>query len=446
YWSADRFSFNQDTTFRYSNFNAALRWRHRFHGGMTMTSSVGADRFSNQLEDFPNYSEAYRLNTSINQAFARLKFEKPSESHTTSFGAEVIGYDLQGGHMTPFDGSSLVIEKELAPEKALQPSVYASDIWNISRKFSLDYGLRVSSFFSEGMDSPYIGPELRLSGKYSFNPNFSFKAGANSLRQYIHLVSNTTTISPMDTWKLCDENIRPVDGWQGAGGLYWTVFDGKVDLSLESYWKQMWNYLDYKSGASLVMNDHLADDLVRTKGKAYGIEFMARKSIGKLNGWMSYTYSRTFLKEMEYRGITTINQGNWYRASYDMPHDFKLVGNYAFTARYSISANLDYSTGRPVTVPTGYYYYGGGYRLAFSERNCYRIPDYFRLDLAFNVDPGHYLKQFTHMSLTVGCYNVTGRKNVYSVFYTTDEGRNLKGYKVSVFASQIPYLNLNILF
>ena len=99
-----------------------------------------------------------------------------------------------------------------------------------------------------------------------------------------------------------------------------------------------------------------------------------------------------------------------------------------------------------VTVPTGYYYSGGGYRLAFSERNSYRIPDYFRLDLALNVDPGHYLKQLTHMSVTVGCYNVTGRKNVYSVFYTTSGGRNIQGYKVSVFATQVPYINLNLLF
>lgn len=446
YWSTDRFSFNQDTTFRYTNLNAALRWRHKFDGGTTMTASVGVDKYGNQLEDYPNYSEAYRLTTSINQAFARLKFDKTTEHHSPVYGLEVIGYGLQGGHMTPYDETSLVLDRSLETEYALQPSVYAGDVWRLDDKLSIDYGLRVSSFFMQGMDKPYLGPEIRLSGKYSFTPNLSVKAGANSLRQYIHLVSNTTTISPMDTWKLCDPDIKPVDGWQGAGGLYWTVFDGKVDLSVESYWKQMWNYLDYKSGAILAMNENLAEDLVRTRGKAYGVEFMAKKTIGKLNGWMSYTYSRTFLQEMEDRGVNTINRGDWYSAAYDMPHDFKLVGNYAFTARYSISANLDYSTGRPVTVPTGYYFYGGGYRLAYSERNRYRIPDYFRLDLAFNIDPGHYLKSLTHMSFTLGCYNVTGRKNVYSVFYSTDAGRNLKGYKVSVFATQIPYVNLNILF
>ncbi|MBO6220664.1 MAG: TonB-dependent receptor, partial [Bacteroidales bacterium] len=272
------------------------------------------------------------------------------------------------------------------------------------------------------------------------------KAGFNSMRQYIHLISNTTAISPMDTWKLCDADIRPVDGWQGAGGMYWTVFDGKMDLSLEGYWKNTWNVLDYKSGATLTMNDRLADDLVRTRGKAYGVEFMAKKTVGKLSGWASYSYSRTFLQEMEDRGINTINRGDWYSASYDKPHDFKLVANYAITARYSLSANVDYSTGRPVTIPVGYYYYGGGYRLAYSARNSYRIPDYFRLDLAINIDPGHSLKALTHTSITLGCYNVTGRKNTYSVYYSTDQGRNLKGYRVCVFATQIPYINLNILF
>jgi hypothetical protein len=124
----------------------------------------------------------------------------------------------------------------------------------------------------------------------------------------------------------------------------------------------------------------------------------------------------------------------------------KLVGNYKFTHRYSISFNLDYSTGRPVTVPVGQFYYDNAVRLMYSMRNAYRIPDYFRLDLALNIEPGHYLKAFTHMSATIGCYNVTGRRNAYSVFYTTSGGRNVRGYMVSVFATQIPYLSLNLKF
>ena len=446
YYSHDRFSFNQDTTFRYNNLNAALRWRHKGSGNTSFVASAGFDRYGNILDNYETATEAYKLNTEINQVFGRLKFETLAGNHTMSYGAEVVGYGLQGGHMTPLDESSLIIDRKLETEYALQPSVYLGDTWRVDDKISLDYGSRLSSFLAMDPAKFYFGPEFRMSAKYSFTPNLSVKAGANTLRQYIHLISNTSSISPMDTWKLCDADIKPVTGWQGAGGFYWTVFNGRLDLSAEAYWKNTWNYLDYKSGALLVMNENLADDLVRTKGKAYGVEFMARKSVGKLNGWLSYTYSRTFLKEMEYRGANTINGGNWYKTAFDKPHDLKVVANYALTARFSLSANLDYSTGRPVTVPVGWFRYGGGYRLAYSERNGYRIPDYFRLDLALNIDPGHYLKKLTHMSVTLGCYNVTGRKNAYSIFYTTNGGRNVKGYKVSVFATQIPYLNLNILF
>jgi hypothetical protein len=161
---------------------------------------------------------------------------------------------------------------------------------------------------------------------------------------------------------------------------------------------------------------------------------------------VSYTWSRAFLQEMGDRGPDTINGGNWYNAPYDKPHDIKLVGNYKFTHRYSISFNLDYSTGRPVTVPVGQYFYGNALRLMYSGRNAYRIPDYFRLDLAFNIEPGHYLKAFTHMSATIGCYNVTGRRNAYSVFYNTAGGVGVKGYMLSVFATQVPYLSLNLKF
>ena len=448
YWSRDKFAFNPDTTFRYQSLNAALKWKHKGAGKTSFTTSVGYDFYGNILEEMPHFSEyeAYTLSTAINQAFLRTKFTTSLTGHQISYGLEALGYALQRGHILPLSETSAVIDRTLGYEYALQPSVYAGDVLSIGENLVLDYGARLSSFYAMDSEKFYAGPEIRLSGKYSVTPDLTLKAGFNTLKQYIHLVTNTTSISPMDTWKLCDSDIRPVDGWQAAGGMYLTTLDGKIDLSLEGYWKNTTNSLDYKSGATLVMNENLAQDLVRTRGKAYGIEFMAKKTVGKLSGWASYTYSRTLLQEMEDRGINTINQGAWYRAAYDKPHDFKLVANFALTARHSFSANVDYSTGRPVTIPVGFYYYGGGYRLAYSERNSYRIPDYFRLDLAWNIDPGHYLKALAHSSFTIGCYNVTGRKNTYSVFYSTDEGRSLKGYRVCVFAVPVPYFNLNILF
>ena len=447
YYSRDRFAFNEDNTFRYANLNAALRYNHVSSGGTRMTFSTGVDYFGNQLDDYTNNREAYTLNTAVNQAFARLKFTTPTGSgHTFSYGANATVYGLDGGILNPLGAESMVVADNLGREYAVEPAVYFSDNWQAGEKLALEGGARLSAFMNLADGSWNLSPEFRVSGKWSFTPMLSVKTGFNTLRQNIHLISNTAAISPLDTWKLTDADIKPTDGWQAASGRYWTVFGGKLDLSIEGYYKQMSNYLDYRGGATLSMNRQLADDLIPTRGKAYGVEFMAKKTVGKLTGWLTYTYSRTLLQEMGWRGIETINGGQWYAASFDKPHDIKFVGNFAITRRYSFSVNVDYSTGRPVTLPVGIFNYGGGNRLLYSERNGYRLPDYFRLDVAVNIDPGHYLKALLHSSVTIGCYNVTGRKNAYSVYYTTGGGGVVTGHMVSVFAVPVPYINLNILF
>lgn len=444
YVSRDDFSFSPDTTFRYHNINAGLRWKHGQDANVSMQVSVGYDRYANRLDNLGSGYDGYRLETFINEAYARLGWTRRQGTHTWIYGANVTGYALDGGNFAPLGDKSIQQPERLERELGLEAAAYVGRTWTPDDRLSVDYGMRLSSFFADR--KVYALPELRLSGKYSLAEKLTAKLGVNSLNQYIHLVSNTSAISPMDTWKLTDRDIRPTTGFQIAGGLYWTVFGNQVDLSVETYWKSIFNHLDYKSGAVLSMNPELARDLVPVTGKAYGVELMVKKTVGKINGWISYTYSRSFFREKEDRGVNTINGGAWYPAPYDKPHDIKLVGNYALTRRYSFSLNVDYSTGRPITVPVGRYVYGGGYRLAFSARNAKRIPDYFRIDAAINIDPGHYLRKLTHMSWTVGCYNILGRKNAYSVYYTTEHGSDLKGYMVSVFATQIPYINLNILF
>jgi hypothetical protein len=148
----------------------------------------------------------------------------------------------------------------------------------------------------------------------------------------------------------------------------------------------MTHYLDYKSGAVLVMNHHIETDVINTRGKAYGIEFMVRKTAGKLNGWVGYTYSRTFLKQDDPLAGEVINHGEYYPSNYDKPHDVNFVGNFKISHRFSISTNVVYSTGRPITLPIGLYYYAGGQRVLYSDRNGYRIPDNFRIDLSMNIE------------------------------------------------------------
>ena len=446
YWSRDRFGFSGDTTFRYSNFDASIKWISHFSDSRSLTVSAGYDSFRNVVEDAHYDFASYSLNTGIEQAFLKLGMKSDRGSHKLSYGLQGVMYNVNPGDMMPFADVSTVVRTTLPLQKAVEAAAYAGDSWTPARKFSLDYGLRLNAFMALAPSKLYVLPDVRLSGRYSFKDNLSMKAGFNTMSQSIHMISNNTSVSPMDTWRLSNARLRPQTGWQAAGGLYWTVADHTVELSAEGYWKRMNHYLDYKSGAVLSMNPDLEDFLVETTGKAYGIELMAKKTSGKLNGWISYTYSRTLLRESEDRGVETINGGDWYRASHDKPHDVKMVANYKFTHRYSLSVNLDYSTGRPITLPVSKYPLGDTWYLAYSERNSYRIPDYFRMDIAFNMDPGHYLKAFTHMMTTIGVYNVTGRKNAYSVYYTTDNTGHVKGKMLSVFACPIPYINLNIKF
>ena len=445
YWSRDGFEFSRDPAFRYANLNASLRWRSRLGSQLNLATSVGYDRYGARLENSLNQNQmsGYSVDTQINQVFAKTNLHYTvGSNHDLSMGADAIWYYLLPGAMAPlYQGETLVKTWQLDPQQALEPALFLSDSWTVTPRLTLEGGVRLSGFLAMNPSKFYLNPEIRLSGKYSFLDNLSVKAGFNTMSQHIHLISNTSSISPIDTWQLSTDRIRPQTGWQAAGGIYWTVADGTVDLTLEGYYKRTARQLDYKSGATTLMNPHLADDLVESYGRAYGVEVMLKKSTGKLTGWLSYSYSRTQLREMEDRGVETINGGAWYNAPHDKPHEVKLVANYKLTHRFSVSANLDYSTGRPVTLPIGRFYYNGGQYLAFSQRNTYRIPDYFRLDLAINIEPGHYLKQLTHMSWTVGVYNVTARKNAYSVFFDGTES-----YMLSVFASPIPYLNLNLKF
>ena len=444
YWSVDDFRFSADTSYSYRNANGSVKWKSNLGEKTSMELTAGYDHYDYATIDKFNPVEAYEMSFKIAQMFGKLKFKSLlSEKHTITYGADAISYNLAPGSYLPYGGESLVVPDIIPDETGIEGAAYLSDSWSISDRVSLDFGVRYSMFNSDKM---YHGPEYRLSGRVMLSDKVSFKAGINSMRQYIHMLSNSISVSPTDIWKLSDRNIKPQKGWQVAGGLYASLFNNKVEASIEGYYKEMDNYLDYKSGAVIIMNKNIADDVIITQGRAYGAELMLKKSIGKLNGWLSYTYSKTQLRERDERGINAINGGKWYAASYDKPHDAKLVANYKFTHRVSISANADYSTGRPITVPVARYEYGGGYRLYYSDRNSYRIPDYMRIDASLNIEPTHKLAAFTHFSFSIGVYNVTGRKNVYSVYFDTDAEGQIQGHKLCIFGAPIPYVNFNFKF
>lgn len=473
YFSRDRFSFQTSEQYAYRNANASLKWRHIFGPELLASLSGGYDHYDYATQNTEVPANAYQLSFGVDQYYGRLDFSRYAGAHTLEFGLNALMYRLNPGHYGPLGAASLAIDEQMQRERALESAAYFSDRWNVGPRLSLDLGLRYTLYNALGPRTynryeaaslpslatvtetleaggggayhTYQGPEFRISARYEFADGFSFKAGYNTMRQHIHKLSNTTIMAPTDTWKLSDANIRPQTGSQTAAGLYKNFPALSIETSVEAYYKTMNDYLDYRSGAELLMNPHIETDVANTQGQAYGIELMLRKTASKLNGWLSYSYSRTLLRQSDPRIEAPINNGRWYPADYDKPHDVKLAGNYKFTQRYSLSVNCDYSSGRPVSLPVGKHYYSGGEFVYFSERNQFRIPDFFRLDLALNIEPSHHLSALTHSSFSLGVYNVTGRKNVHSVYYVSEEGK-LKGYQLAIFGIPIPYLSYNIRF
>jgi hypothetical protein len=474
YLSEDHFNLNNDTTYAYGNRNVNLKWKHIFSNKWNSVLSAGYDRYQYSIGSTDNPVNAYNLGFNINQLYFRANFiYYLSASHTIEFGLNTLRYKLHPGFYVPVGSKSLVVPDTLQAEQAQESALYISDHYTVTSAFSLDAGLRWSVFnylgpsmvnnYAPGLPltvqtqtgttpygsgsiiKTYGGPEYRLSARLVLTENFSLKAGYNTSRQYINMLSNTTAMAPTDIWKLSDPNIKPQYGDQVSLGAYHNFKNNTIETSVEVYYKRIQDYLDYKPGAQLIMNPHIETDVLETHGKAYGVEFLVKKLTGKLNGWVSYTYSRILLQQNNPNEGPLINDGHWYPADYDKPNDATVVANYRLNHRFSVSANATYSTGRPITLPIGVYYYAGSLRTLYADRNTYRIPDYFRTDMSMNIEGNHKVHQKTHNSWTIGVYNLTGRHNPYSVYYVSENGV-INGYKLSIFGSAIPFVNFNIRF
>ena len=474
YLSGDKFRLNSDTTYQYHNKNANINWKHIFNNRFYGVLSAGIDHYDYNVAFEGDSVSAADLDFAINQYKANLDFSYfLSNKHKLSFGLSSIYYHVNSGTLDPIGKQSLVIADTLETEQALESAVYLSDNFNVSSKFSIDAGLRFSyynylgpkhintyapglpktldniistDFYSKGKNiRTYMYPEYRLSARYLLPGNTSIKASVNSLSQYIHMLTNSTTISPTDVWKLADPNIKPQQGTQVSLGLYKNFKNNTIETSVEVYYKWFSNYLDYRSGAVLVMNHHIETDVINTDGTAYGIELLLKKPTGKLNGWVSYTYSRSLLKQNDPYAGEKINKGMEYPSNFDQPNNINFIGNYRLTHRFSFSLNFTYSTGRPITLPIAEYDYAGSVRVLYSERNAYRVPDYFRSDFSMNLEGNHKVHQKTHNSWTLGIYNLTGRKNAYSVYFISQNG-GIQGYKLSIFGTAVPFITYNIRF
>ena len=465
YYSYDNISLASKVDNKYNNAGASLSWLHTFGASHEFNLSLSYGKYNFNEDNYEYNLVAYSLDYKLQHYAADLDFSlRRFENHTITYGINTILYQIDNGKQLPYSEISIITPVELGKQKGAEIAAYLGDEWKVFPKLTIYGGLRYNNYsylgpntvFSYEQNLPkipeniidtlefsnneviknYSGVDFRFAATYLITPDFSVKFSYNNLHQYIFMLSNTVALSPTDKWQLCNNNIEPMSGNQFSLGVYSNFGNPVIEASAEAYYKKVYNLVEYKDGANLVVNEHPEMDVLQGKLDSYGIELMIKKPFGKFNGWINYTYSSaTVLVDNEITGEKN-NFGQPYPANYDKPHSFNLVANFKISKRISFSGNIVYSTGRPITYPTAIYYQDGQKILNYSLRNEYRIPDYFRADIALKLEGNLKRKKILHGSWIFSVYNLTGRKNAYSVYFKSEEGE-IHGYKLSIFGAPI---------
>lgn len=474
YTSHDDFSFSSaDTLYSYNNNIFALKWRHFFNSRFFSSFSVNNSAYNYDISSQYLITEAFALSHKVNTTGFKADFNWFLGRNEINFGLDLNRHAISPGTYLPDADSSLVVPRTIEKEQAWEGAVYIDDKFLLTDFLSVNVGLRLSAYaalgpqsvllynpeyskskatvtdtltFDEGeVVSKYAGPEFRVSLNFRISDRNSIKLNYNRTRQYMHLLSNSTSIAPTDTWKLSGYYIKPQVGDQIALGFYEMLFRNNFEFSAEVYYKRIKNMVDFKGGTTLVMNENVEKDIVNVDGKAYGLELVLKKMEGKVRYSVGYTYSRTFIRSLSDFSVETINSGEWFPANFDKPNDLVLMFSYLFSRRVSFTSNYTYSTGRPITYPIATYRVSDKLMVTYSDRNAYRIPDYSRLDVALRISGNLRSHRIAHPYWTFSIYNVLGRENVYSIYFK-NEGEVVNGYKLSIFGRAIPSVSFNFDF
>jgi hypothetical protein len=473
YFSHDSFRFYTKRVYSYDNSIFVLNWLHFFNSNFHSLLSINNSFYKYNILSLDIPAEEYVMAHKINSTELKADFDWSKGINDFNFGLDATRYEVMPGSFKPASDSSVIIQNIIANERALEGSLYVDDKISLTSFLSVNVGVRFSSFFAFGsksvllydpgfsktgatvtdtlnfrngeISSRYGGPELRASLNFRISDNNSLKINYNRTRQYLHLLSNSTTISPTDSWKLCDYYHKPQTGDQYALGLYQMLFKNRIEASAELYYKEIKNMVDFKGGSTQTIVTNLEQYLINARGKAYGLELAIKKTEGKVRYSIGYTYSRTFIKSTSKFREEVINAGKWYPANFDKPNDLVITFQYFYSRRFSFTSNYTWSTGRPVTYPLSSYTAGNTFLIQYSDRNKYRIPDYSRLDISCRISGNLRSHAIAHPNWTFSVYNILGNENAYSVYFIK-KGTTIKGYKLSVFGRAFPSVTFSFDF
>jgi len=464
YNSQDDFVYNEEFGFDYSTTMGQFIYKAIFTEKAYNKLSVVASSYKSAQADLQGV-DASLVNNEINYIKIKEQFTySPSTSLKADLGVSGILYDILPGRQSPNGDQSEVIEQTLQNEKALEAAAFLNAELNIGARMTISGGLRFSLYqfmgpakvwqyenperprFNEitgstdldGKIADYSGLEPRVSMRYQIAESTSIKMGYSRTVQYINQIFNSDSPTPNSQWQLSTNYIAPQRSHNVSIGVFKNFADNLWETSFEVYGRQVDELFDFKDFADLIVNDHLETELLPGEGRAAGAELSIKKKDGPLNGWLSYTLSRSE------RLVEGINEGNWYPSNFDKTHDISLILNIQPNRRNTFTINFSYSTGRPATPPLGNYITENNLVVPiYSQRNQFRIPDYHRLDLAYTLGKGYKKDKKIQTSWTISVYNAYARRNAFSVFFTQAAFRQAQANKLAVIGSAIPSLTLN---
>jgi len=474
YQSFDNVQFADDFGFSWTNRAASLIWNQMLKPTVSSTFSLSAGNNTN-LSFEPEGIKAFTLSNGIRNL--RLKEDiliTSIEDHNLSTGAEYIFYDVSPDDLMARGVHSSIIPENVEKDNGHEIGMYINDEYILNHLFSFSFGLRFNLFqqigpgtvyrYQEGVpkspetvtDSTDYGSGAavetfynfmpRFSMKYSLGPNASFKFSFNRTSQFIHLVSNSTAALPVDFWLVSGPHFKPETSRNFSIGYFRNFINNQWETSVELFYRRMKHVIEYKDFASLLFNEQLETDLLSGDGKAYGAELFIRRQKGRLNGWLSYTYSRAYNRVYGESTQETINDGEWYPSRLDIPHNFNIVMNYNFNKSNVLSVNFTYRSGRPITAPGSFYIVDGVFIPEFTGRNEYRIPPYHRLDISYTLKRNVIRKKRYKDSFTFSIYNLYARQNTYSIFYRKNLTKGSNAYRLSVLGTIFPSVTYNFEF
>lgn len=460
YFGRDVLGFQDVMDMDWGNTTGTMRWNHLFGDRLFLNSTlVYSDYNFKQGATFSEFSMS--MLSGIKDLNLKEDFQFYANSmNTIKWGANLIYHTFNPGQIeSNFDGFEPPV---LDDRYAYDAAAYISHEIKIGTRLAINYGIRYSQFIPVGpgdyftfnddgtvLDTisflqgetiaSYGGFEPRASASFVLSDVSSVKASYNRNRQYIHLISNATAGTPLDTWIPSSNIVKPEIADQVALGYFRNFNNNQWETSVEGYYKVFQNQIEYKNGADLIINPLIESQLVFGEGRAYGLEVYAKKKTGKLTGWISYTLSRTE------RSFDDIDNGSWFPARHDRKHDFSIVGIYQINPKWSLSGSWIYYTGDAVTFPSGKYFIEGEIVSMYTERNGYRMPDYHRLDLGVNF-VNKKRKKFTS-TWNFSLYNAYARQNAYAIsFVQSEDDPNItQAEQLSLF-SIIPSVSWNFKF